>query len=127
GDAMQARSAGSHPRPLHPNAVRVMAARGIDISARPTKHLSRFGRTRFDRVITLCDKVREICPDFPGQPTAAHWSIADPAADGGSDEETYAAFARTAVDLENRIHQLIGQMTTEEPQRRRPKKERKVS
>jgi DNA-binding transcriptional ArsR family regulator len=33
---VEARSAGSHPKPLHPNAVRVMAERGIDISDRPT-------------------------------------------------------------------------------------------
>ena len=55
---VEARSAGSHPKPLHPNAVRVMAERGIDISGRPTKSLTRFARNRFDRVITLCDKVR---------------------------------------------------------------------
>jgi DNA-binding transcriptional ArsR family regulator len=67
GGTIEARSAGSHPKALHPNAVRMMAERGIDISARPTKHLSRFVRTRFDRVITLCDKVKEICPEFPGR------------------------------------------------------------
>ena len=40
GGAVEARSAGSHPKPLHPDAVRVMAERGIDISRRPTtKHL----------------------------------------------------------------------------------------
>ena len=33
GHAIEARSAGSHPKALHPNAVRVMAERGIDISA----------------------------------------------------------------------------------------------
>src|SRR6185369_8350629 len=84
---VEARSAGSHPKPLHPNAVRVMAERGVDIAGRRTKSLTRFARTRFDRVITLCDKVREICPQFPGAPTAAHWSIADPAAAGESDDD----------------------------------------
>src|SRR2546425_1208218 len=81
------RSAGSHPKPLHPNAVRVMAERGIDISTRTSKHLDRFTQTRFDRVITLCDKVREICPQFPGAATvAAHWSMPDPASEGETDE-----------------------------------------
>ena len=59
---------GSHPKALHPNAVRVMGERGIDISGHRPKHLDRFARSRFDRVITLCDKVREICPEFPGPP-----------------------------------------------------------
>src|SRR4051794_17577077 len=63
--AVEARSAGSHPKPLHPLAVQVMARRGIDISGRSSKPLTRFARQRFDRVITLCDKVREVCPEFP--------------------------------------------------------------
>ena len=112
---IQARSAGSHPKPLHPNAVRAMAERGIDISGRQTKHLSRFARMRFDRVITLCDKVREVCPEFPGQPTTAHWSMADPAdAEGDTDEDTYPVFERTADDIANRIALLIAHMTAEE-------------
>jgi protein-tyrosine-phosphatase/DNA-binding transcriptional ArsR family regulator len=111
GDAIEARSAGSHPKPLHPNAVQVMAERGIDISGRRAKHLDRFARTRFDRVITLCDKVREICPEFPGAPVTAHWSMADPAAAPGSDEETYPAFARTAAEIEARVELIIPQLT----------------
>ena len=66
--AIDARSAGSHPKPLHPNAVRVMAERGIDISRSPTEAPRPLRRERFDRVITLCDKVREVCPEFPGGP-----------------------------------------------------------
>ena len=69
--AVQARSAGSHPKVLHPNAVRVMAERGIDISGNTTKHLRRYARSHFDYVVTLCDKVREVCPDFPDDPATA--------------------------------------------------------
>ena len=116
GGAVEARSAGSEPKTLHPNAVRVMAERGIDISGRPTKHLNRFARTRFDRVITLCDKVREVCPEFPGQPTTAHWSMADPAAD--ADARRYPAFVRTADELEARVGLLLAQITAQPPQRR---------
>jgi ArsR family transcriptional regulator, arsenate/arsenite/antimonite-responsive transcriptional repressor / arsenate reductase (thioredoxin) len=119
GQLIQARSAGSHPKPLHPYAVRVMAERGIDIAGRPTKHLNRLTRMRFDHLITLCDKVREVCPDFPGEPRTAHWSIADPAAEGDTDEETYAAFQRTAEDLEERIGSLLAQMSDETRERRR--------
>ena len=111
GGTIRARSAGSHPRPLHANAVRVMAERGIDISAHTTKHLDRFMQMRFDRVITLCDKVREICPEFPGAARTAHWSMPDPASEGATDETSYAAFKRTAEDLESRIPFLIGQLT----------------
>jgi protein-tyrosine-phosphatase len=109
---VEARSAGSHPKALHPNAVRVMAERGVDISGRPTKSLTRFTRTRFDRVITLCDKVREICPEFPGAPIAAHWSIADPAVAGDSDKAAYPAFQRVADEIEIRVALLLADLRT---------------
>ena len=66
GGAVRAASAGSHPKPLHPNAVRVMRERGIDIAGRRSKHLDEFAGRRFDYVISLCDRVREVCPEFPG-------------------------------------------------------------
>ncbi len=100
-------SAGSHPKPVHPNAVRVLQERGIDISDRRSKHLDEFARRRFDVVITLCDRVREVCPDFPESPDAIHWSIRDPGLEGDSDDATYAAFERTADELETRIRYLL--------------------
>ena len=100
-------SAGSHPKPVHPNAVRVMRERGSDISARRSKHLDEFTRRRFDFVITLCDRVREACPEFPGMPEAIHWSIPDPGLEGDSDEASYPAFERTARELETRIRFLL--------------------
>jgi protein-tyrosine-phosphatase len=109
---VEARSAGSHPKPLHPSAVRVMAERGIDIADRPTKSLTRFTRHRFDRVITLCDKVREVCPEFPGAPIAAHWSIADPAATGED-----AAFDRAAEEIEDRVALLLADLRTRADER----------
>lgn len=109
---IEARSAGSHPKPLHPSAIRVMADRGIDISGRPTKPLSRFARTRFDRVITLCDKVREICPEFPGSPITAHWSIADPAVDG-----SLATFEHVADEIEGRVAMLLADLRNQQPER----------
>jgi protein-tyrosine-phosphatase len=99
-------SAGSHPKPLHPNAVRVLAARGIDISNRSTKPLTRYAGRRFDRVITLCDKVREICPDFPGA-ALSHWSIPDPASSGPDDTATYPTFVQVADDIEDRVALLL--------------------
>jgi len=109
---VEARSAGSHPKPLHPNAVRVMAERGVDISGRSTKSLTRFTRNRFDRVITLCDKVREVCPEFPGSPITAHWSMADPAAAGDTDKATYPAFEHAADEIDARVALLLADLGT---------------
>jgi protein-tyrosine-phosphatase/DNA-binding transcriptional ArsR family regulator len=102
-----ARSAGSDPKPLHPDAVRVMAERGIDLSGRRSKPLTRFAHTRFDHVVTLCDKVREVCPEFPGPPTTAHWSMPDPSAE----PDGYAAFERTAGEIDVRVGLLVAQLT----------------
>jgi len=110
GGQVTAASAGSHPKPLHPNAVRVLAERGIDISGRSTKPLTRYASRRFDRIITLCDKVREVCPDFPGAPTSTHWSIPDPAASGPDDEATYSAFVQVADDIEDRVDLLLAEL-----------------
>jgi protein-tyrosine-phosphatase/DNA-binding transcriptional ArsR family regulator len=105
--AVSAVSAGSHPKPLHPNAVRVMRARGIDLAGRRSKHLSEFAGDRFDCVISLCDRVREVCPEIPHWPGLIHWSIPDPARGPGSDDETLPAFERTADELAARIPFLV--------------------
>ena len=104
---VQAFSAGSHPGALHPNTVRVMAEHGIDVRGRAAKHLSVFSADRFDYVITLCDRVREVCPEFPGHPRHVHWSIPDPAAAGDTDEASYPVFQATAAELETRIGFLL--------------------
>lgn len=61
---------------------------------------------RFDYVISLCDKVREVCPDFDGHPRRLHWSIPDPAAGGDTAEDGYPAFDRTAAEIDTRIRYL---------------------
>jgi hypothetical protein len=65
-------------------------------------------------VISLCDRVREVCPEFPGHPDPVHWSIPAPVREGSTDEETYPAFQRTAGELASRIPfllELIGHTT----------------
>lgn len=113
GGRIDARSAGSHPKPLHPNAVRVMREEhGIDIEGRPSTHIQDLADERFDRVITLCDRVREVCPELPGAPRTAHWSLPDPAAgpDAADHERTHPAFLRTAVELDRRIGFLLADL-----------------
>jgi protein-tyrosine-phosphatase/DNA-binding transcriptional ArsR family regulator len=105
-DSVEASSAGSHPKRLHPNAVRAMREHGIDIANHRTKHLSQVADQHFDYVITLCDRVREVCPEFPAHPSVAHWSIPDPAGEG-DDNDNYPAFQRTATELAGRISFLL--------------------
>jgi len=115
GERGQARAA--IPSRCMPTAVRVMRERGIDLAGRRSKRLDEFAAERFDYVISLCDRVREVCPEFPDWPELIHWSIPDPAREPGSDEETLPAFERTATELCTRIGFLIDaieQTTTEQ-------------
>jgi len=116
GGAVDAYSAGSHPKPLHPNAVRVMRdEHGLDLAGHAPKHLDLFADRRFDWVITLCDRVREVCPEFPGHPETIHWSIPNPAAGDRDDDASYPAFQQTAVELETRIGFLLAVLTDRTP------------
>src|SRR4051812_10381753 len=113
GGAVLAYSAGSHPKPMHPDAVRVMRdEHGIDITGQESKHLDVYADVHFNWVISLCDKVREVCPEFPGNPETIHWSLPDPSAGPTDDDDAgYAAFRRTADDLETRIAFLLAVLT----------------
>lgn len=103
GEWIDVVSAGSHPKAVHPDAVRAMRERGIDITGRRSKNVNEFVKRRFDYVISLCDRVREVCPDFPGHPMVAHWSMPDPAAE----DDGYPAFVRAADELNRRIRFLL--------------------
>jgi protein-tyrosine-phosphatase/DNA-binding transcriptional ArsR family regulator len=116
GDRVAVVSAGSDPKPVHPDAVKVLAASGIDISGWHSKPLTRFIGQRFDYVVTLCDKVRERCPEFPGDGQRIHWSIEDPTV--GSGRSSYPRFQRLSAELESRIRFLISVIDTSHPARR---------
>ena len=119
-DRITVTSAGSRPkRHLHPNTIRVLRETyGIDTTSQRPQHLDALTGRRFDHVITLCDRAREVCPRFPARPQRAHWSIPDPATADGSDHASYPAFQRTAADIDARIRHLVPALTTDrkEPQ-----------
>ncbi len=108
--AVDSVSAGSAPKPLHPNAVRVLAERGIDIAGRASKHLDEFAGNRFGYVVSLCDRVREVCPEFPDHPDLIHWSVPDPSREGSCDEDSFPAFQRTLAEVETRVGFLLEQI-----------------
>ncbi|WP_329048598.1 metalloregulator ArsR/SmtB family transcription factor [Amycolatopsis sp. NBC_01488] len=103
--AVEVASAGSHPKPLHPDAVRAAAERGITLEHEPA-HWDSLRRRRFDWVISLCDKVREVAPAFPGRPVTIHWSLPDPAREPDPGGDTLPAFRCTAAELDTRIRFL---------------------
>jgi protein-tyrosine-phosphatase/DNA-binding transcriptional ArsR family regulator len=100
-------SAGNEPSQVHPLAQRVMGEMGIDIRGQSSKSQALFLGQSFDYIITVCDKAREACPVFSGDPVRIHWSFPDPAAVQGSPEAIYQAFKETAVQLNTRISYLL--------------------
>ena len=100
-------SAGTEPRGVNPYAVRVLAESGIDWSAARSKSVNEFLDEPFEYVVTVCDRAREACPVFPGRYNALHWSLDDPAAVEGTEEERLRAFRRTSLELVGRIRPFV--------------------
>ncbi|MEJ2599355.1 MAG: MarR family transcriptional regulator [Anaerolineales bacterium] len=107
GGQVEAFSAGTEPSAVHPMAVRAMAEMGIDISNQRSKSLEVFAGGRFDHVITVCDRARELCPVYPGEPVMIHWSISDPVEVTGSVQERMQAFRRVAGELLTRTDYFL--------------------
>jgi thioredoxin type arsenate reductase len=101
-----AASAGSEVSRVHPLAVEVMAERGVDISRQRSKLLDPLVAQPWDVVVTVCDRVREVCPALPPETRAVHWSVADPAAATGTPDERRAAFRVAADDIAARVRFL---------------------
>jgi hypothetical protein len=61
---------------------------------------------RFSYVISLCDKVLKVCPEFPDNPRLVHWSILDPATADVTERAGYPASIRTAAGIDTRVRYL---------------------
>jgi protein-tyrosine-phosphatase len=105
---IEAFSAGSAPaKQIHPLATRVMKCTGIEMGQAHPKHVDEFQGQHFDAIVTVCDRVREVCPVFPDDPERIHWSFPDPALVVGSEEEQYHAFEHISLQLATRLRVLI--------------------
>jgi arsenate reductase len=104
---VEAFSAGTDPKGLHPLAVKVMAEVQIDISEQTSKHVDAFAGQSFDFVITVCDRAKEQCPVWPGAPRRIHWSFDDPAEASGSEAQRLAAFRRVRDEIRQRLRLFL--------------------
>lgn len=78
GDQYQVYSAGIETHGLNPNAVKVMAEAGVDISGHESQLLSDLGDVVFDHVITVCGHAHDNCPVFLGPAKVTHVGFEDP-------------------------------------------------
>jgi len=80
----KAYSAGSQPSgTVNPVALETLDRHGVPLPEARSKSWDEFaapGAPEMDFIFTVCASAAgEACPIWPGQPTTAHWGIADPA------------------------------------------------
>lgn len=105
GPQVEVFSAGSEPAEVHPLTIEILGEIGIDTTTLHSKSIDEFHGQSFDYIITTCDKIREGCPMFPGDPQYVHWSIADPAAVG--EEAQRRAFHMVKHEMLVRVRYLL--------------------
>ena len=102
GDQIEAYSAGIETHGLNPDAVRVMAEAGVDISGQRSKHVVELRSVEFDYVVTVCDHAHESCPVFPGKAKVIHVGFDDPprlAANAKTEEERLTPYRRVRDEI----------------------------
>lgn len=104
---VKAYSAGSQPAgQVNPVAIETLEKHGIPSAGARSKSWDEFGQPDappFDFIFTVCSNAAdETCPVWPGRPTAAHWTLPDPA-HVESLAARRAAFETTYQSLHKRI------------------------
>lgn len=77
-DSIESYSAGIETHGLNPNAVKVMAEVGVDISTHKSENVNDLMHIPFDVVVTVCGNAHETCPMFPGKSKVVHVGFDDP-------------------------------------------------
>ena len=102
GDVLDAFSAGIETHGLNPNAVRVMAEAGVDLSGHTSKHVETLNDVHFDYVVTVCGHAHETCPVFSAGARVVHVGFDDPpklARDAKTEEEGLAHYRRVRDEI----------------------------
>ena len=102
-------SAGIMANGLHPDAVRVMAEAGVDITGQTSDEVDMYKDVVFDYVVTVCGHAHEHCPVFPGKTRVVHVGFDDPprlAEDALTEEERLAPFRRVRDEIRDFVAEL---------------------
>jgi len=97
-------SAGSRPSGhVHPMALEILKAARLPIEGLRSKSWDEFKDQPMNFVITVCDRAKETCPLWSGQPITAHWSFEDPGKAEGSLEEKSKIFRKVFTEIQTRV------------------------
>jgi arsenate reductase (thioredoxin) len=108
GERFDVYSAGTEATLVRPDAIKVMAELGIDISTQSSKKFDRYLGQKWDVVITVCDDANEACPVFPGTAARTHWSFQDPSKATGSEEERLVVYRTVRDQIAERVRAFAG-------------------
>jgi len=108
GDRYKIYSAGTYPSQVNPNATRVMAEIGIDISSHHAKSVKEFLGEEIDYMVTVCDGAHLVCPFFPGGKEYMHKSFDDPSLFEGEPQDILNRFRRVRNEITGWIKQTFG-------------------
>lgn len=108
----RAYSAGSFPKAeADPGALAELRTMQVPAPQARSKSWNEFAQAdapEMDFIFTVCDDAAgEVCPVWPGQPLTAHWGIADPAAEQGSEAQREHAFRKAALAMKRRIDLML--------------------
>src|SRR5207247_4658302 len=92
---------------VNPHAIETLRDYDIPWAGHAPRSIDGLEREPWDFVITVCDRAKEACPIFPGQPILAHWGMPDPAEAAGDDATKRAAFKDAFLLLSRRIDMLL--------------------
>jgi arsenate reductase len=112
-DELEAYSAGIETHGLNPNAVKVMAEAGVDISKHKSENVADLLHIPFDYVITVCGHANEHCPLFPGKAKIIHLGFDDPpklATQVNGEEEKLNCYRRVRDEIKAFIETLPEQL-----------------
>ncbi len=101
-DRIEAFSAGAEAEALEPLAVRAMAEVGVDASGHSSTSMEQLRNESFDFVIAVCERAKEACPAWPRVDEPLLWSIEEPSAATGSEEDRLQAFRRVRDQIRQR-------------------------
>jgi len=113
-ETIEAYSAGIEAHGLNPNAVKVMAEAGVDISGHLSKKLGDLMDVPFDYVVTVCGHANETCPMFPGKTKVVHVGFDDPpklAQQANTEEEALDCYRRVRDEIQAFVETLPGSLT----------------
>jgi arsenate reductase len=120
-DVIEAYSAGIETHGMNPNAIKVMAEAGVDITGQHSKKADELADVPFDVVVTVCGHANETCPMWLGSKArVVHVGFDDPpklAKTAKTEEEALGHYRRVRDEIRQFVAGLPESISTTDEHR----------